>query len=148
MITETSKKLFNANEEFLSNLKTILKQKGFEFDLKPIKRHLHLYRFYANDKAYFLSIYVSLGSFWKISSNWQEITHLIPSKNTKCAVILLQKPSGEDYPSGFLIPSNDLIKMKSGFSINRMGLIKINKKDLSLKHQFNNWDSFFQLLKL
>jgi hypothetical protein len=138
------KKLF---EQFLSNLKTNSKQKRFSFDLKLIKRDLQLYRVEGHHKPYFLFIHESLGSFWEISSNWQEITHLLPSENTNWAVILLQKPSGENSPLGFLISDNDFIMMMSGFSINRMGRIKIHKKDLSLKHQFDNWDGFFQLLK-
>jgi len=133
-------------EQFLSNLKIISKQKRFASDLKLIKRNLRLYRLNDNKNPYFLFIHESLSSFWEISSNWQEISHLIPSENTSWAVILLQKPSGENSPLGFLISSNDFIKMKSGFCLNRMGRIKIHKKDLSLKHQFSNWDSFFQLL--
>jgi hypothetical protein len=31
--------------------------------------------------------------------------------------------------------------------MDRMGLIIIKEKDLSLKYQFNNWDTFFKLLK-
>ena len=133
-------------EQFLSNLKANLELRGFDFDLKPIKRHLHLYRFNDHHKPYFLFVHESLCSFWEISSNWQEITHLIPSDNGNWAVILLQKPSGENHPLGFLIPGNDFIQMKSGFGINRMGRIKIHKKDLSSKNEFNNWESFFRLL--
>jgi len=133
-------------DQFLSNLKIISKQKRFSFDLKLIKRNLQLYRFNDYKKLYFLFIHASLSSFWEISSNWQDITHLISSENTSWAVILLQKPSGENHPLGFLISSSDFIKMKSGFSINRMGRIKIHKKDLPSKHQFSNWDSFFELL--
>jgi hypothetical protein len=38
--------------------------------------------------------------------------------------------------------------MRAGFSMNRMGLIKIKEKDLALKYRFNNWGTFFQLLNL
>jgi hypothetical protein len=138
-----SKKLF---EQFLSNLKIISKQKRCDFDLKLIKRNLRLYRFNDNKKRYFLFIHESLSSFWEISPSWQEISHLIPSENTSWAVILLQKPCGENCPLGFLISGSDFIKMKSGLGINRMGRIKIHKKDLSVKDQFSDWDSFFQLL--
>ena len=138
-----SKKLF---EQFLSNLKIISKQKRFDFDLKLIKRNLRLYRFNDHKKRYFLFIHESLSSFWEISPSWQEISHLISSENTSWAVILLQKPCGENCPLGFLISGSDFIKMKSGLGINRMGRIKIHKKDLSVKDQFSDWDSFFQLL--
>jgi hypothetical protein len=135
-------------EQFLSNLKTNLEQKGFDFDFKLIKRHLHLYRFDDHHKPYFLFIRESLCGFWEISPNWQEISHLIPSENRNWAVILLQKPSGENHPLGFLMPSSDFVKMTSGFRINRMGRIKIHQKDLSSKNRFNNWESFFRLLSL
>ena len=135
-------------EQFLSNLKTNLEEKGFDFDFKLIKRHLHLYRFEDHHKPYFLFIHESLCGFWEISPNWEEITHLIPSEHRKWAVILLQKPSGGNHPLGFLISSNDFMKMKSGFGINRMGRIKIHIKDLSSKNKFNNWESFFQMLNL
>jgi hypothetical protein len=135
-------------EQFLTNLKAKLDQKGFDFDLKLIKRHLHLYRFTGHHRAYFLSVHESLCSFWAISSNWQEIPHLIPSENGNWAVILLQKPSGGDHPFGFLLSGNDFLKMKSGLGINRMGLIKIHKKDLPPQNEFNDWKSFFRLLKL
>ena len=137
------KKLF---EQFLSNLKIISKQKRCDFDLKLIKRNLKLYRFDDHKKRFFLFIHESLSSFWEISPNWQEISHLTPSGNTSWAVILLQKPCGENCPLGFLISGSDFIKMKSGLGINRMGRIKIHKKDLSVKDQFSDWDSFFQLL--
>jgi len=32
--------------------------------------------------------------------------------------------------------------------MNRTGLMKIKQKDLSLKHQFIDWTTFFQLLNL
>jgi hypothetical protein len=60
----------------------------------------------------------------------------------------LQKPNGENHPLGFLMSRNDFIKMISGFSINRMGRIRIHEKDLSLKNKFDNWKSFFRLLNL
>jgi hypothetical protein len=145
MLMSPLKKLF---DRFLSNLKTISEQKGFDFDLRLIKRYLQLYCLNDRNKPYFLFIHASLSSFWEISSNWQEITHLIPSENTSWAVVLLQKPDGENDPMGFLISSNDFVKMKSGFGINRMGRIKIHERDLSLKNRFNNWDGFFQLLNL
>ncbi len=135
-------------EQFLSTLKTNLVQKGFDFDFKLIKRHLHLYRFDDHHKPYFLFIHESLCGFWEISPNWEEITHLIPSENRNWAAILLQKPSGENHPLGFLMSSHDFIKMKSGFGINRMGRIRIHEKDLSAKNKFNNWKSFFRLLNL
>ncbi len=135
-------------EHFISNLKARSNRKRFGSDLKLIKRDLQLYRFNDHKKPYFLFIHESLGSFWEISSNWQEISHLLPSENTNWAVILLQKPSGENSPLGFLISNNDFMMMTSDSGINRMGRIKIHKRDLSLKHQFDNWDGFFQLLNL
>ena len=135
-------------EHFLSNLKTKSNRKRFGFDLKLIKRDLQLYRFKDHNKPYFLFIHESLCGFWEISPNWEEITHLIPSEDRNWAAILLQKPSGENHPLGFLMSSHDFIKMKSGFGINRMGRIRIQEKDLSSKNKFNNWESFFQLLNL
>lgn len=137
-----------SSEEFLSNLKIISGQKGFALDLKLIKRYLQLYRFQDKSRPYFLFIHGSLNSFWEISANWEEITHLIPSDETNWAVIFLQKASGENSPLGFLISSDDFLKMKSGLGINRMGRIKIHKKDLAVENQFDSWDSFFQLLNL
>lgn len=145
MRTETSKKLVN---EFLSNLKTALEQKRFKFDLKLMRRHSQLYRFYVKNRTHFLFIHGSRGKDWEIPSPWQEISHLISSENIDWAVILLKEPRGKDHPLGFLIPRDDFIKMKSGFTMNRMGLIKVKEKDLPLKYQFNNWDTFFQLLSL
>ena len=135
-------------EHFLSNLKTKSNRKRFGFDLKLIKRDLQLYRFNDHHKPRFLFIHESLGSFWEISSNWQEISHLLPSENTGWAVVLLQKPSGENSPLGFLISNDDFMTMTSGSSVNRMGRIKIHKRDLSLKDQFDNWEGFFQRLNL
>jgi len=121
-------------EQFLSNLKTNLEQKGFDFDFKLIKRHLHLYRFDDHHKPYFLFIHESLCGFWEISPNWEEITHLIPSEHKKWAVILLQKPIGENHPLGFIMSS--------------LGRIRIHEKDLSSKNKFNDWESFFRMLNL
>ena len=135
-------------QQFLSNLKTNLEQKGFNSDFKLIKRHLHLYRFDDHHKPYFVFIHESLCGFWEISPNWEEITRLIPLEDRNWAVILLQKPSRESLPLGFLMSSNDFIKMKSGFGINRMGRIRIHEKDLSSKNKFDNWKSFFRLRNL
>jgi hypothetical protein len=135
-------------QQFLSNLKTNLEQKGFNSDFKLIKRHLHLYRFDDHHKPYFVFIHESLCGFWEISPNWEEITRLIPLGDRNWAVILLQKPSRESLPLGFLMSSNDFIKMKSGFGINRMGRIRIHEKDLSSKNKFDNWKSFFRLRNL
>ena len=135
-------------EQFLSNLKTNLEQKGCDVTFKLIKRHLHLYRFDDRHNPYFLFIHKSLCGFWEISPNWEETAHLISSEKRNWAVILLQKPSGENHPLGFLMPSNDFMKMKSGFGINRLGRIRIHEKDLSSKNKFNNWRRFFRLLDL
>jgi hypothetical protein len=135
-------------EQFLSNLKAHLEQKGSDFDFGLIKRDLRLYRFDDHHKRCFLFIHKSLRGFWEISPNWEEITRLIPSEDRNWAVILLQKASGEDLPLGFLLSSDDFIKMKSGFGINRMGRIRIQEKDLPSKNRFDNWESFFQLLNL
>ena len=135
-------------QQFLSSLKTHLEQKGLNSDFKLIKRHLRLYRFDDHPKPYFVFIHESLCGFWEISANWEGISHLIPSEARNWAVILLQKPSGENHPLGFLMPSNDFIKMKSGFGINRMGRIRIHEKDLSSKNRFDNWKRFFRLLNL
>jgi hypothetical protein len=145
MQAEASKKLVN---EFLSNLKTALEQKRFKFDLKLIRRHSQLYRVYIKNRTYFLFIHASRGKDWETPSPWQEISRLISSENIDWSVILLRESKAEDQPLGFLIPRDDFTKMKSGFTMNRMGLIKIREIDLSSKYQFNHWDTFLQLLNL
>jgi hypothetical protein len=145
VLTEASKRLV---DEFLLNLKTILEQKRFRPDFKLIRRHSKLYRFYIKNKAHFLFIHASRGKeFFEIPSPGQEISHFISSENMDWAVILLKEPEGKNHPLGFLIPRDDFIK-EPGFAMNRMGLMRIKKKDLSLKYQFNNWDIFFQLLNV
>ncbi len=137
----------NLSEQFLLDLRTNLEEKGFDSNYKPIRRHLRLYRFDDHHIPYFLSIHESLCRFWKISPGWEEVAHLIcPSESKDWAVVFLQKPNGEDQPLGFLMSSDDFIKMISGFSINRMGRIRIHEKDLSSRDKFNNWKSFFRLL--
>lgn len=143
MLRKARKELVN---EFLSNLKTALEQKRFKFDLKLIGEHSQLYRFYVKNRTHFLLIHASRGECWEIPSFRLEISRLISSENKDWAVVLLKEPEGKNHLLGFLILGDDFIKMKAGFSMNRMGLIKIKEKDLSLKYQFNNWDSFFQLL--
>ena len=144
MLTEASKELAN---EFLSNLKSAFQQKSVKFDSKLIRRHSQLYRFYIKNKTHFLFIHASHGKeFFEIPSPWQEISHFISSESMDWAVILLKEPDGKNHPLGFLIRRDDFMKMKSGLTMNRMGLIKIKEKNLSLKYQFNNWDNFSQLL--
>ena len=144
--TEASKELAN---EFLSNLKTALGQKRAKFDLKLIRRHSQLYRFYIKSKTHFLFIHTSHGKeFFEMPSPWQEISHFISPENMDWSVILLKEPEGKNHPLGFLVSRDDFANMKSGFAMNRMGLMRIKKKDLSSKCQFNTWDIFFQLLKL
>jgi hypothetical protein len=146
VLTETSKELA---DEFLSNLKTALGQKRVKFDLKLIKRHSQLYRFYIKSKTHFLFIHASHGKeFFEMPSPWQEISHFISPENMDWAVILLKESESKNHPLGFLVSCDDLKNIKSGFAINRMGLMKIREKDLSLKYQFINWGTFFQLLNL
>ena len=64
------------------------------------------------------------------------------------AVILLKECESKNRPSGFLVSRDDLKNIKSGFAMNRMGLMKIKEKDLSLRYQFTDWGTFFQLLNL
>jgi hypothetical protein len=64
------------------------------------------------------------------------------------AVILLKECESKNHPLGFLVSRDDLRNVKSGFAMNRMGLMKIREKDLSSKYQFINWGTFFQLLNL
>ncbi len=144
--TETSKDLAN---EFLSNLKTALGQKRVKFDLKLIKRHSQLYRFDIKKKTLFLFIHASQGKeFFEMPSPWQEISHFISPEDMDWAVILLKEPESKNHPAGFLVSRDDLKNIKSGFAMSRMGLVKIREKDLSLKYQFMNWGTFFQLLHL
>jgi hypothetical protein len=146
MPAQTSKELAN---EFLSDLKTALGQKRVKFDLKLIRRHSQLYRFYIKSKTHFLFIHASHGKeFFEMPSPWQEISHFIFPENMDWAVILLKESESKNHPSGFLVSRDDLRNMKSGFAMNRMGLMKIREKDLSLKYQFINWGTFFQLLNL
>jgi len=146
VLREASKELAN---EFLSNLKTVLGRKRVKFDLKLIRRHSQLYRFYIKSKTHFLFIHASHGrEFFEMPSPWQEISHFISPENMDWAVILLKEPESKNHPLGFLVSRDDFANMKSGFAMNRMGLMKIKKKDLSLKHQFISWGTFFQLLNL
>jgi hypothetical protein len=136
-------------DEFLSNLRTALGQKRVKFDLKLIRRHAQLYRFYIKSKTHFLFIHAKHGKeFFEMPSPWQEISHFISSENMDWAVVLLKPSESKNHPLGFLVSRDDLKNMKSGFGMNRMGLMKIREKDLSLKHQFINWGTFFQLLNL
>jgi len=144
--TEASKKLAN---EFLSNLKNALGQKRVKSDLKLIRRHSQLYRFYIKSKTHFLFIHASHGKeFFEMPSPWQEISHFISPENMDWAVILLKECESKNRPSGFLVSRDDLINIKSGFAMNRMGLMKIKEKDLSSRYQFTDWGTFFQLLNL
>jgi hypothetical protein len=144
--TEASKELAN---EFLSNLKTALGKKRVKFDLKLIRRHAQLYRFYVKSKTHFLFIHAKHGKeFFEMPSPWQEISHFISPENMDWAVVFLKESESKNHPLGFLVSRDDLKNIKSGFAINRMGLMKIREKDLSLRHQFINWATFFQLLNL
>ncbi len=145
MLREAGRELVN---EFLSNLKTALEQKRFKFDLKLIGKYSQLYRFYVRNRTHFLFIHASRDDRWEIPPPRIEISHPISSENMDWALVLLKEPEAKNHLLGFLILGDDFIKMKAGFSMNRMGLIKIKEKDLSLKYQFNNWDAFFQLLSL
>ena len=136
-------------DEFLSNLKTALGQKRVKFDLKLIRRHSQLYRFYIKSRTHFLFIHTRRGKeFFEMPSPWQEISHFISPESMDWAVILLKEPESKNRPLGFLVSRDDLKNIKSGFAMNRMGLMKIREKDLSSKHQFINWRTFFQLLNL
>jgi hypothetical protein len=146
MPTEASTELAN---EFLSNLRTALGQKRIKFDLKLIRRHSQLYRFYIKSETHFLFIHARHGKeFFEMPSPWEEISHFISPENMDWAVILLKESESKNHPSGFLVSRDDLRNIKSGVAMNRMGLMKIKEKDLSLKHQFINWETFFQLLNL
>ena len=146
VLTEASKELAN---EFLSNLKTALGQKKAKFDLKLIRRHSQLYRFYIKSKTHFLFIHASHGKeFFEMPSPWQEISSFISPENMDWAVIFVKESESENDPLGFLVSRDDFKNIKSGFAMNRMGLMKIKEKDLSLKYQFINWGTFFQLLNL
>ena len=146
MLTEASKKLA---DEFLSNLKTALGQKRVKFDLKLIRRHSQLYRFYSKSRTHFLFIHARRGKeFFEMPSPWQEISQFISPESMDWAVIFLKEPESKSHPLGFLVSRDDLKNIKSGFAMNRMGLMKIREKDLSSKHQFINWSTFFQLLDL
>ena len=138
-----SEKLF---EEFLSNLRTALRQKRFKFDLELVKRQAHLYRLCIKNKTHFLFIHVSRVKDFSIPSPWEEISHVIPSENIDWPVMLVKE--GKNRPIGFLIPGDDFTNMKSVFTMTRMGLIRIKEEDLSLKYGFNSWDSFSHLLNL
>jgi hypothetical protein len=61
VLREATKEFAN---EFLSNFKIALGQKRIKFDLKLIRRHSQLYRFYVKRKTHFLFIRASPDSFW------------------------------------------------------------------------------------
>src|SRR4030067_1395576 len=122
VLTEASKELA---DECLSNLKTALGQKRVKFDLKLIKRHSQLYRFYIESKTHFLFIHASHGKeFFEMPSPWQEISSFISPENMDWAVIFVKESESENDPLGFLVSRDDLKNIKSAFAMNRMGLIK------------------------
>ncbi len=148
MQAETSRKLA---DDFLANLRSILGKKRFKFDLKLIKRQSQLYRFYTKNKTHFLFIHVRHQGkdFFRIPSPWKEISHFVSSsEDIDWAVILLRESDDGNGPSGYQIPRDDFIRLKSSFTMDRTGLIKIKQKDLSLEYQFNSWDTLFQMLNL
>jgi len=133
-------------EQFLLDLRTNLQKMGLKSKFKLIRRHLQLYGFDNHHERYLLSVHESLCGVWQISPGWEEVAHLIRSEYASWAVIFLQKPNEENDPLGFLITSNDFMKMISEFRINRMGRIRIHEGDLPSKDKFNDWKSFFRLL--
>jgi hypothetical protein len=144
--TQTSQKLA---DEFLSNLKAALGQKRIKFGSTLLRRHSRLYRFCMKNETRFLFIHANHGKeFFEVPSPGQEMARFISSENTDWAIILLRESEGGNHPLGFLIRRDDFKKMEVGFTMNRMGLIKIKEKHLSSEFQFNNWDHFFQLLDL
>jgi|OpeIllAssembly_1097287.scaffolds.fasta_scaffold266556_1 hypothetical protein len=148
MQADTSRKLIDG---FLSNLKSTLGKRRFKFDLKLIKRHSQLYRFYTKHKTLFLFIHVGHQGkdFFKIPSPWEEISHFVSSlEDIDWALILLKKSEDRNGLLGFQIPRDGFMRLKSSFTMDRTGLIKIKLKDLSLEYQFNSWDTFFQMLNL
>jgi hypothetical protein len=148
MQAETSRKLI---DDFLLNLRSILGEKRYRFDLKLLKRHAQLYRLYAKNRTHFLFIHVTHRGkeLFRIPSPWQDISHFMSSsEDINWAVILLKESVDRNCPLGFQIPRDDFIRLKSSFTMDRTGLIKIKQKDLSLEYQFNSWDTFFQLLNL
>src|SRR4030065_1830605 len=111
--TEASKEFAN---EFLSNLKTALGQKRVKFDLKLIRRHAQLYRFYIKSKTHFLFIHAKHGKeFFELPSPWQEISHFISPENMDWAVILLTPCESKNHPLGFLVSRADLKHINTGF---------------------------------
>jgi hypothetical protein len=144
--TETSEKSAN---EFLSNLKAALGQKRVKLDSKLIRRHSRLYRLHIKNETRFLFIHANHGkTFFEVPSPGQEISRFVSSENMDWAMILLTESEGKIHPLGFVLRRDDFMKMEAGFTMNRMGVIKIKEKHLSSKYQFNNWDHFFQLLGL
>jgi hypothetical protein len=147
--------------KFLLDLKTVSEQRGYQFSPPKLledypkrikgKAKLQVYHLIPDpNKSYLLFIHVSLGTgFWGFSSHWQELFQKATLKgDLDWFLTLLEEPVGKNYPLGYLIRSKDFIEKKSQFYIDRMGQMKILKKDLPFKHQFNNWDAFFQLLNL
>jgi hypothetical protein len=148
MQADTSRKLM---DEFLSNLRSILGKKRFKFDLKLIKRHSHLYRLETKHKTLFLFIHVvhQGKDFFRIPSPWEEISHFVSSlEDINWGFILLKKPEDRSGVSGFQIPCHEFMRLKSSFTMDRTGLIKIKQKDLAPEYEFNSWDTFFQMLNL
>jgi hypothetical protein len=134
-------------DEFLENLKIVLTHKRLRFDLKLLKRHLQLYRFYLKPKTVFLFIHLSRAKDFCIPPPWEEIACYLSSAEMAWAVILLKGPARESDPLGFFIAQGDFMKMKSKFNMNRLGLLRIKGKDLQMKHQFNTWDKLLEHLR-
>jgi hypothetical protein len=151
MRTKESKRLLS---EFLLDLRTLSQEKGYQFNSEPslsFAKQLQLYEFHANNRTYNLFIRVSVEQgFWGVSSQYQEIFDLISRRkeNKDWAVILLERPLGRNYPLGYVLVKNEFLKLKPELSIDHNLEIKIEKKHLSLKYRFHNWDTFFQLLEL
>ena len=138
--------------EILSDLTSVIRQKGYEFIPDKMIGKLQTYLLNnPNDtskKRYFLIIHVSTidPSFWGISVEWQEKFREIASvlDNSDWAVILLKSSR-----VGYLIPSEDFTKMIHSFSVGgKYATIIVKEQDLSLRFQFYNWDTFFQILNL
>lgn len=134
-------------DDFLENLKTVLTHKKLTSDFKLLKRHLQLYRFCLKPKTYFLFIHLSRVKDFCIPPPWEEITRFPSSSETVWAVILLKGSEWKSDPLGFFIAQGDFMKMRSKFSMNRLGLLRIKGKDLQIKHQFNSWDKLLKNLR-
>lgn len=142
--------------EFLSELTTFSKERGYEFlphKFIPEETELQKLQLYwlknpNTGKQCFLFVHVSnlRRGFWGISSRWQEIFRKLSSENFDYVIMLLKGAANR----GFLLTSKDFEMLKPMFSVSHDTQILIEEKNLPFlsKFEFFGWKRFSQLLNI